>query len=81
MVCNWGFHVSSLYLLKGYKDIVIQVAFLKILHDSILRDLRQKYHVVHATLLDIVALPVILVPAPLHKGENVNVSMLPARIS
>lgn len=49
---------------KGYKDVVIHVSLLEIVHDGVLVDLAEQHHVVHAAVLDIVALPVVPVVAP-----------------
>lgn len=46
---------------KGYKNIVIHVSLLEILHDGVLCDLGEQDHVVHTAVLDIVALPVVAV--------------------
>jgi len=45
---------------QGYKDVVVQVSLFEIFHDGILCDLGEKHHVINTTLLDILALPVIL---------------------
>lgn len=44
---------------KGYKDVVVHVSFLQVLHDGLLCDFGQQDHVVHAALLHILTLPVI----------------------
>lgn len=44
---------------KGYKDVVIHVSLLQVLHDGALCDLGQQHHVVHAAVLHIVAVPVV----------------------
>lgn len=44
---------------KGYKNVVIHVSLLQILHDGILCDLGEQDHVIHAAVLNIVALPVV----------------------
>lgn len=49
--------------LKGYKNIIIHVSLLEIIDNAIFSDLREKHHVIHSTLLDIVTLPVIPVVA------------------
>lgn len=55
---------------SGYKDVVIHVSLLEVLHDGVLVDLAEQHHVVHAAVLDIVALPVVAVvsPAPLQQS-------------
>lgn len=55
---------------QGYKDVVIHVSLLEVLHDGVLVDLAEQHHVVHAAVLDIVALPVVAVvaPAPLQQS-------------
>lgn len=52
---------------KGYKDVVIHVSLLEVLHNGILIDLAEQHHVIHSTVFDIVALPVVplVPPAPL----------------
>lgn len=49
---------------EGYKDVVIHVSFLEVVHDGVLVDLAEQHHVVHPAVLDIVALPVVPVVAP-----------------
>lgn len=49
---------------QGYKDVVIHVSFLEVVDDGVLVDLAEQHHVVHAAVLDIVALPVVPVVAP-----------------
>lgn len=44
---------------KGYKNVVVHVSLLQILHDGVLCDLGEQDHVVHTAVLDIVALPVV----------------------
>lgn len=44
---------------EGYKDVVVHVSFLQVLHDGLLCDFGQQDHVVHAALLHILTLPVI----------------------
>lgn len=44
---------------EGYKNVVVHVSLLQILHDGVLCDLGEKDHVVHAAVLDVVALPVV----------------------
>lgn len=55
---------------QGYKDVVIHVSLLEVFHDGVLVDLAQQHHVVHAAVLDIMALPVVPVvpPAPLQQS-------------
>lgn len=43
---------------EGYKDEIVHETLLEVLHDGVLGDLGQQHHVIHAALLDIVALPV-----------------------
>lgn len=52
---------------KGYKDVVIHISLLEVVHDGVLVDFTEQHHVIHATVFDIVALPVVPVvpPAPL----------------
>lgn len=44
---------------EGYKNVVVHVSLLQVLHDGVLCDLGEKDHVVHAAVFDIVALPVV----------------------
>lgn len=44
---------------KGYKNVVVHVSLLQILHNGVFCDLGEQDHVVHATVLDIVTLPVV----------------------
>ena len=57
---------------KGYKDVVIHVSLLEVVHDGVLIDLAEQHHVVHSAVLDIVALPVVQVvpPAPLQQNTH-----------
>lgn len=57
---------------KGYKDVVIHVSLLEVVHDGVLIDLAEQDHVVHAAVFDIVALPVVPVvpPAPLKQKTH-----------
>lgn len=54
---------------EGYKDVIIHKTLLEVLHDGLLGDLGEQDHVVHAALLDIVALPVEALLAAL-RGEG-----------
>lgn len=45
---------------QGYKDVVVHVSLFEIFHNGIFSDLGEKHHVINTTLLDILALPVIL---------------------
>lgn len=62
---------------KGYKDVVIHVALLEVVHDGVLVDLAEQHHVIHAAVFDILALPVVPVvpPAPLKQNTH-NVQLL-----
>lgn len=44
---------------KGYKDVVVHVSFLEVVHDGFLCDFGQQHHVVHSALLHILTLPVV----------------------
>lgn len=57
---------------EGYKDVVIHVSLLEVVHDGVLVDLAEQDHVIHAALFDIVALPVVPVvpPAPLKQTNT-----------
>lgn len=57
---------------KGYKDVVIHVSLLEIVHDGVLIDLAEQHHVIHPAVFDIVALPVVPVvpPAPLQQNTR-----------
>lgn len=57
---------------KGYKDVVIHVSLLEVVHDGVLIDLAEQHHVIHSTVFDIVALPVVPVvpPAPLQNKAH-----------
>ena len=57
---------------EGYKYVVIHISLLEVVHNGVFVDLREKHHVVHSTLFDIVALPVVpeVAPAPLYKQTN-----------
>lgn len=57
---------------KGYKDVVIHVSLLEVVHDGVLVDLAEQHHVVHPAVFDIVALPVVAVvaPAPLQQKHT-----------
>lgn len=61
--------VRSDFVRKGYKDVVIHVSLLEVVHNGVLIDLAEQHHVVHSTMFDIVALPVVPVvaPAPLQQ--------------
>ena len=52
--------LDVLFRLGGYKDVVVQVSFLQVLHDCIFVDLGEQHHVIHAALFDILTLPVVL---------------------
>lgn len=54
---------------EGYKDVIVHKSLLEVLHDGFLGDLGEQDHVVHAALLDIVALPVEALLAAL-RGEG-----------
>lgn len=54
---------------EGYEDVIIHKALLEVLHDGLLGDLGEQDHVIHPTLLDIVALPVEALLAALQ-GEG-----------
>lgn len=62
---------------EGYKDVVIHVSLLEVVHDAVLADLAEQDHVIHAAVFDIVALPVVPVvaPAPL-KQKTHNAQLL-----
>lgn len=57
---------------KGYKDIVIHVSLLQIVHNGVVIDLAEQHHVIHSAVFDIVALPVVPVvpPAPLQQNAD-----------
>lgn len=55
---------------EGYKDVVVHVSLLEVVHNGVLVDLGEEHHVVHSTLLDIVALPVVPVVAPGSPGTH-----------
>lgn len=48
---------------KGYKDVVVHVSLLQVLDNGGLCDLGEQHHVIHATMLDIVTLPMVPVGA------------------
>lgn len=58
--------------LVGYKDVVVHVSLLQVVHDGVFGDLWQEDHVVHAALLDILTLPVVLCLN--RRGEEDSVS-------
>lgn len=62
---------------EGYKDVVIHVSLLEVVHDGVLRDLAEQHHVIHPAEFDIVALPVVPVvpPAPLQQNTH-NVTIV-----
>lgn len=62
---------------KGYKNIIIHVSFLQVLHDGILSDFGEQDHVIHSTVLDIVALPVVsVVPFAALQESTRNITKL-----
>lgn len=63
---------------EGYKDVVIHVSLLEIVHDGVLIDLAEQHHVIHSAVFDIVALPVVPVvpPAPLKQSKNTHNAQL-----
>ena len=79
---SWGSAISRRsvrtgIVRKGYKDVVIHVSLLEVVHDGVLVDLAEQHHVIHSAVFDIVALPVIPVvpPAPLQQNTH-NVQLL-----
>ena len=69
---HWGVN-------KGYKDVVIHISLLEVVHDGVLIDLAEQHHVVHAAVFDIVALPVVPVVAPAPLQQNTHNAQLLAR--
>lgn len=59
---------------KGYKDVVIHVSLLEVVHDAVLIDLAEQDHVIYTAVFDIVALPMVPVvtPAPLKQNKKTH---------
>lgn len=57
---------------EGYKDVVIHVSLLEVVHNGVFIDLGEQHHIIHSAVFDIVALPVVPVvpPAPLKQNEK-----------
>lgn len=71
-ISRWGAIVS-----KGYKDVVIHVSLLEVVHDGVLVDLAEQHHVIHSAEFDIVALPVVPVPpAPLQQNKHTQCTIV-----
>ena len=59
---------SERYAVKGYKNKVVHVTFLKVLHNCRFLDLRQKNHIFHPTRFNIAfTLPVVVRRLQRHK--------------
>lgn len=69
--------ITTVIVSKGYKDVVIHVSLLEVVHNGVLIDLAEQHHVIHSAVFDIVALPVVPVvpPAPLQQNTY-NVQLL-----
>lgn len=63
-------NVSSVMDTEGYKDIVVHVPLLQVLRDGVLANLGQQDHVVHATHLHILGLPMVSLLTALKGGER-----------
>lgn len=74
--CNKVVHSHS-HWEKGYENEVVQVSFLKILHDRRLLDLRQKNHIFHSTCFDITfTLPMVVRWLRILQKDNSGFSTL-----
>lgn len=62
--------MSSVMDTEGYKDIVVHVPLLQVLRDGVLANLGQQDHVVHATHLHILGLPMVSLLTALKGGRE-----------